>query len=152
MGNFIVAVVVFLGLLTLGYVAGSHFEHQHYQSLKLRERKTHRILLSTLGAKQPLPEAKTAKLFVGSVVISADYFKIVAASLRTLIGGRVVAYESLLDRGRREALLRMKEQAIDWGATQIVNVRLETADIGRSTGDNNGLVAIEVIAYGTGIR
>ena len=107
--------------------------------------------LVTFGAKQALPEAQTAELFVGSVVVSTDYFKSFTASLRNLVGGRIVVYESLLDRGRREALLRMKEQAIAWGATRIVNVRLETANIG-SQAANNGLVAIEVIAYGTGIR
>ncbi|NER32314.1 MAG: YbjQ family protein, partial [Symploca sp. SIO1C4] len=42
--------------------------------------------------------------------------------------------------------LRMKEQAMAWGATQVVNVRMETTNIGTNS---NG---IEVIAYGTGIR
>ncbi len=45
----------------------------------------------------------------------------------------------------------MKEGAIAWGATKVVNVRLETARIGNQNG-GNGLAAIEVIAYGTGIR
>ncbi|MCM1982675.1 hypothetical protein [Lyngbya confervoides] len=37
------------------------------------------------------------------------------------------------------------------GATQILNVRLETSRIGQ-TASRSGLVAIEVIACGTGIR
>lgn len=148
----LIGLIVFIGLLVLGYCAGTYFERKHYREIQVRERKTKHIPLITFGAKQPLPPAAAAQLFVGSVVVSADYFKIVTASLRNLIGGRVVAYESLLDRGRREALLRMKEQAIRWGATQVVNVRLETASIGNPTGDNNGLVAIEVVAYGTGLR
>jgi uncharacterized protein YbjQ (UPF0145 family) len=49
-------------------------------------------------------------------------------------------------------MLRMKEQGIAWGATQILNVRLETATIGGRSGNNNGLGSIEVIAYGTGVR
>ena len=84
-------------------------------------------------------------------MVSADYFKMFASALRNLVGGRVVVYESVLDRGRREAVLRMKEQAIAWGATQVVNVRLETSTIGNRTG-GKGLVAIEVTAYGTGVR
>ncbi|WP_416666832.1 YbjQ family protein [Egbenema bharatensis] len=63
----------------------------------------------------------------------------------------MVVYESLLERGRREALLRMKEEAAKWGANQVLNVRMETSNIGRQTGDR-GLVAIEMIAYGTGVR
>ena len=105
----------------------------------------------TFGAKQEIPSANETALFLGSVVVSADYFKMFASALRNLVGGRVVVYESILDRGRREAILRMKEQAISWGATQVVNVRLETSTIGNQTG-SKGLAAIEVVAYGTGIR
>ncbi|PSN14211.1 hypothetical protein C7271_21855, partial [filamentous cyanobacterium CCP5] len=50
---------------------------------------------------------------------------------------------------RREAILRMKADARRWGATQIVNVRIETAELGGKTGQ---LIAVEVIAYGTGLR
>lgn len=45
----------------------------------------------------------------------------------------------------------MKEQVISWGATQVVNVRLETSTIGNRTMGKE-LVAIEVTAYGVGIR
>lgn len=62
-----------------------------------------------------------------------------------------MAYETLLDRGRREALLRMKEQAIEWGATQILNVRLETSSIWGAEGKQS-VGNVEVIAYGTGIK
>ena len=144
-------IIGFLILLTLGYSVGSLLEKQHYKNIRKRERQTLHIPVVSFGAKQKMPAANEANLFLGSVVVSADYFKMFASSLRNLVGGRVVAYESLLDRGRREAILRMKEQAIAWGATQIVNVRLETSTIGNSNG-GNGLASIEVIAYGTGIR
>jgi uncharacterized protein YbjQ (UPF0145 family) len=105
------------------------------------------------GSKYPVPGATAAQLVTGSVVISSDYFKTMIAGFINLVGGRVVVYESLLERARREAILRMKEEAIAWGATQIVNVRMESATIG---GGNNssqqGIVSIEIIAYGTGIR
>ena len=41
----------------------------------------------------------------------AGNFKRFLANLRRLIGGRVKSYESILDRARREALLRMKTEA-----------------------------------------
>lgn len=138
-------------LLCIGYFVGSFLEKRHFKEIKHRERKTLHIPTITFGAKQEIPQANEAALFLGSVVVSADYFKMFASALRNLVGGRVVVYESVLDRGRREAILRMKEQAISWGATQVINVRLETASIGNQTG-GKGLVAIEVIAYGTGIR
>lgn len=139
-------IAAFLSLLALGYFCGLYFEKKHYQSLTERERHTHHLPMVTFGAKQTIPEAEEAALFIGSVVIAADYFKTFVSSLKNLFGGRMVLYERLLERGRREAMLRMKEQAIAWGATQVVNVRMETANIGAN---NNG---IEVIVYGTGIR
>jgi len=67
--------------------------------------------------------------------------------LINIFGGRVSSYESLLDRGRREAILRMKESAK--GASEIVNVRIETSSISKN--DNRGIGSIEVYAYGTAI-
>ncbi|WP_229639779.1 YbjQ family protein [Waterburya agarophytonicola] len=138
-------------LLGVGYFVGSYLEKKHYQDIKKRERQTLHVPVVTFGAKQAIPHGNEAALFLGSVVVSADYFKMFASSLRNLVGGRVVVYESVLDRGRREAILRMKEQAISWGATQVVNVRLETSTVGSQSG-GKGLAAIEVTAYGTGIR
>ena len=144
--------LIILGiLLGVGYFVGNTLEKKHYKDIKKRERQTIHVPVVTFGAKQQLPHANEAALFLGSVVVSADYFKMFASSLRNLVGGRVVVYESVLDRGRREAVLRMKEQAIAWGATQVVNVRLETSTIGNQAG-GKGLAAIEVTAYGTGIR
>lgn len=143
--------LIALGLLTLGYVAGSIIEQNHYANIKVREHRTQRVPIYNIGAKQPLPDAKGAKLFVGSVVISSDYYKAFLAQFSQFFGGQIVAYDSLLDRGRREALLRMKEDAIRWGAKKVVNVRIETATIGNSYGDA-GILSIEVFAYGTGLR
>ncbi len=143
--------LVFLGLLGVGYFVGVHFEKKHYTDIRRREKRTLDIPMMTLGAKTPMPEANEAALFTGSVVISSDYFKSFIAAMINIVGGRIVVYESLLDRGRREALLRMKEEAIAWGATQVINVRLETSNISQSN-SNNSKVAIEIMAYGTGIR
>ena len=130
--------IVFI-LLIVGYLSGSLVEKRHYKSIRERERQTLHVPLMTLGAKHPLPDAQQSQLFVGTVVISIDYFKRMSAALRNLIGGRIVVYESLLDRGRREALLRLKEEAMAWGATQVVNVRLETATIGGRSNSNSSM-------------
>ncbi|WP_017324463.1 YbjQ family protein [Synechococcus sp. PCC 7336] len=146
----LVGLIAFAILMLLGLLAGGAIERKHYDNIRQRERQTRHIPMVTFGAKQALSANTEGKLFVGSVVISADYFKIVVAGLRNLVGGRVMVYETVLDRARREAILRLKEQAVDWGASQIANVRLETANVGSS--NNQGIVAIEVAAYGTGIR
>jgi uncharacterized protein YbjQ (UPF0145 family) len=143
---------LFLLLLILGYAIGSYLEKRHYKTIKQREHETLHVPIITFGAKQAMPNAEEAQLFVGTVVISVDYFKRFSAGLRNLVGGRITVYETLLDRGRREALLRMKIEAIEWGADKVMNVRIETATIGGRSGGNNSLGSIEVIAYGTGIK
>ncbi len=144
-------ILIFLVLLFLGYFLGRYFEKRHYKSIREREHKTLLVPIVNFGAKH-IPDAQEASLFIGSVVISIDYFKMISAALRNLFGGRLTVYETLLDRGRREALLRMKEEAIAWGANQIINVRLETSTIGGHSNNNSGPGSIEVIAYGTGLK
>lgn len=140
----------FLILIALGFFVGSYIEKKHFDDLHDREYRTNQVKTVTIGAKTPIPEAERAKLFVGSVVISADYFKTFVAFWINVFGGRIDVYEKLLERGRREAILRMKEKAIQWQAREIVNVRLETSEMGGKNG--NGIVAVEIVAYGTGIR
>lgn len=96
-------------------------------------------------------EFRSANLVVGSVVIAEDYFKRIAASLKSLVGGRLTAYESLMDRGRREAIIRMKQAAREAGASMIFNVRIETARLSESDSNRQALFAAEFIAYGTAL-
>jgi len=84
---------------------------------------------------------------MGSVVISVDYFKRLLAALRNFFGGRVKSYETLLDRARREAILRMQQEAKELGANVVINIKLETASI--SKGRKNAIGSVEILAYGT---
>ena len=134
-------------LLILGYSVGSFLESRHFKLIRERENRFKR--LPALMVKKPLqPESiSEVRLVSGSVVISIDYFKRFVASLINIFGGRVTAYETLLDRARREAILRMKEEAK--GASEIINVRIETSSISKNTDSNIG--SIEIYAYGTAI-
>jgi uncharacterized protein YbjQ (UPF0145 family) len=66
---------------------------------------------------------------------------------RRIFGGEVRSYASLIDRGRREAILRMKEQYPD--ADLYINTRVETSTITNGKGKTIGCV--EVIAYSTAV-
>ncbi len=150
--DFIITLIATLGLLVLGYIAGSAVERKHYESIRRRERQLLHIPVVNFSANQPLPEAREIEFFVGSTVVASDFFKSFLLGLRNLVGGRVLAYESIIDRARRESLLRLKEQAAAWGATEILNVRLETSEVGGANASDGGNVSVEVVAYGTGIR
>ncbi|MCP4490463.1 MAG: YbjQ family protein [Gammaproteobacteria bacterium] len=142
-------VIVFLTLLGLGYFFGQYFERRHYQSILKRERETLHFPLFNLKTTPPNLGRVNAQLVTGNVVISVDYFKRFLAGLRTMVGGRVKSYETLLDRARREAILRMKEQAMAQGAIVVTNLRIETSSI--SKGRRQAIGSIEVLAYGTAI-
>jgi len=144
---------IFILLMILGYAAGSVNEKNHYRSIKEREKKT--LHLPVVNMKkvedfmEPRKQIASAELVIGSVVVSIDFFKLILASLRNIVGGNVRSYETLVDRGRREAILRMKEAADS--PDIIMNLRIETSTIGKSPGSGS-IGSIEVLAYGTAIR
>ncbi len=139
--------IVLVVLLALGYFFGRYSEKRHYKSIIKRE-KQYRHIPVIASRVPPLTERPNATMLVaGSVVVSVDYFKRFLASLRTLVGGRIVSYESLLDRARREAILRMKEEANNMGADKVFNIKFETASISKNAKGKIG--SIEVLAYGT---
>lgn len=141
--------ILFLVLLLLGYVFGQRAEKRHFRSIIEREKQLRDILVFS-ERRIPDEDKLDGKLVCGSVVISVDYFKRFVAGLRSLIGGRVSAYESLLERARREAILRMKEEARRSGAICVWNTRLETSSIYK--GAQQSIGAVEVLAYGTAVK
>lgn len=149
----LIALVLQLGvpvtLVALGYFAGRYAERKHYASIHEREARFLRLPAVPTRSWDTDRSVAEARLVTGSVVISADYFKRLLAKLRNLVGGRMRSYESLLDRARREAILRLKEQCPD--ADIIVNLRLETSTIG-SRNQQNGVACVELTAYGTAIK
>ena len=140
-------IIIFLVLLTVGYISGTIVERRHFK--KIKEREEALVTLPTIMLKRPLHEEDitSVKLVNGSVVISIDYFKKFVASLMNFFGGRISTYETLVDRARREAILRMKEDASD--AAEIINIRIETSSISKNASQNIG--AVEVLAYGTAV-
>jgi len=139
---------VFVGLLILSYVTGKWMETRHYHRIRQREREflaRPAVTTKTLYDDRPVEQANLA---MGSVVVSVDYFKRFVAGFHMLFGGELKAYAPLLDRGKREAILRMKESCPD--ADFYLNCRLETSAI--SSGRKNTIGCVEIVAYSTAIR
>ena len=147
----VVNILVPLCLLLLGHYSGRRREKAHYASIKERERQFR--LQPALTAKfkdlEDQRQVVSARLVTGSCVVSVDYFKRFIAGFRILVGGEVVSYSSLLDRARREAILRMKAAAPE--ASQYVNLRLMTSSIS-SGNQSNSLGTVEVVAFATAIQ
>jgi uncharacterized protein YbjQ (UPF0145 family) len=140
--------IIFLALLATGYTVGRIAERRHYRSILAREKEMANVMVFT-NRFPPMTQQASQALVTGSVVISEDYFKRVVSGLQSLLGGRLRAYESLLDRARREAVLRMKQEARDKGAKMIINVKFQTFSIPGRNPKSFG--AVEVMAYGTAL-
>lgn len=138
-------------LLVIGLVFGRATEKRHFRDIQRREAALREVLVFNERRPPADREFRDAALVVGSVVIAEDYFKRVAAGLRNFFGGRITVYESLMDRGRREAILRMKEEAQRRGANLIFNVRFETSSLAVDNGAQSPMFSAEFIAYGTAL-
>ena len=143
-------ILLFVFLLGMGFFIGRFLEQRHYRSIRKREKALAKVLTFAVRFPPNLIDAQDCRLVSGTVVISSDYFKQFVASLRSLVGGRFRGYETLLDRARREAILRMKEDAQKAGYSLIVNVKLASTSI--SGGRRGATPSFELLAYGTALR
>jgi len=136
-------------LLLLGLFAGGWAERSHLESLRRREAQTRGMVVTQVKSfPGAVPGDKPPTFMVAEVVIASDYLKTFLAGFRNIFGGRVRSYQTLVDRARREASLRIVEGARRMGYNAVCNVRLETADVGGSnTGRKVPMAAI--LASGT---
>jgi len=143
--------IIIIVLIAIGYFFGSYAEAKHYRAIAHWERLLLKLpVVTSKNMLDPDREIEKAALVTGNVVVSIDYFKRFLAILRNLFGGQVKSYESLVDRARREAIIRMKKQA-GRRTDIILNLRIETTTIGRNANQDKGIGSIEAIAYGTAV-
>jgi uncharacterized protein YbjQ (UPF0145 family) len=136
-----------LGLLVLGYGVGRWQERRHYRSIREREQALRHVLaLSTRWVPEGVV-ATGSQLVSGGVVVSSDYFKTFVAGFRSFFGGNFRGYETLLERARREALLRLKLQAQASGSTLVIGVRFQSTTIAGSA-----TPSVELMAFGTALK
>lgn len=140
--------LIAIALLVICYFTGRTREKRHYKSIREREvklyKQPHINFSKNVNISQPV---KNAQLVSASVVIGCDYFKVFLASLRNIFGGNVSAYESVLDRGRREAILRIRESAYRMNADLVMNIKIETVMLSEQT-----MSQVCITAYGTAVE
>lgn len=140
--------IFFITILVLGYFVGRYLENKHLKQLLIQEREVQHLAWRNTGLKEDFKDC-SGTLVYGSVVIAQDAFKNFLAGLINIFGGRITSYESLLERARREAILRARQKAMQLGAKQLVNLRLETSTI--SINNQNSSGAVEVFCYATAL-
>ena len=142
--------LLFLLILLAVYGIGSCIEKRHFKNIQQREIALIKKPIISFGAKKWTTKraVKKIELVTGEVVISGDYFKNFVAGLKNLFGGRLTPFESIMDRARREALLRMREKAKY--ANIIVNVRIESVMLNNYYNPQS-IPQCAIIAYGTAV-
>lgn len=148
----LIEIIIFAILFFIcGLLFGKRNEKKHFASIASREEKYRDILLDNRKRVYDPDTVEVCTLVMGQYVSATDYFKSFATKLRSLVGGEMNAMLSLMERARREAVLRMVESALSQGATEVWNIRFETSNISQMKG-KRGAAQVEIIAYGTAIR
>ncbi len=146
--EFLVQLVIVLGLPGLALITGRICEKRHFRSIIAREAELSEIPITNL--KKPsgnIIAANGAQLVFGQVVITGDYLKNFLSGLRKIFGGELKSYKSLMERAEREAIIRMTEQAKINGYNAVCNVKIDFSNIGGMR--NNNIISVEVLASGT---
>lgn len=68
----------------------------------------------------------------------------IAAFLRSLIGGEIKEYITMMEHSRQEALERLIEHARNMGANAVISTRFDSSEISN--------VMQEILAYGTAVK
>ena len=85
------------------------------------------------------------------VVFGPSHWHLLIGWFNNLIGGSIDIFQKVVSAGRAEAMQRLRENAIDNGWDDVINVRIDTADMAPQ-GAQKAVKAVEVFAYGTGVK
>ena len=136
--------------LILGWIIGGTRERQHLRQLQSREEQFRSSVIVTQSKVLLSPNSKLVPcLLTAEVVIATDYLKSYLTSWRSFFGGEVRSYRTILERARREATMRMVEEAHRSGYNAVANVRLETADLGGASSGRKGAAMAAIVATAT---
>ena len=110
--------------------------------------------------KDPLSTLKGANLVGGvggsglvyaSVVFAPSHWHLLMAWFNNIFGGDVGILHTVISVARAEATQRLREQAQEAGWDDVLNVRVDTAEMTPAS-SQKGVRAVEIFAYGTGVR
>ena len=107
--------------------------------------------LSTLKGSHIVGGIKETGLVYASIVFSPSHWQLMIAWINQIFGGRIDVLHRVISVGRAEAKQRLREQAQAAGWDDVLNVRIDTAEMTPAS-KPKGTRAVEVFAYGTGVK
>ena len=109
-------------------------------------------VLTTLSKPLGNGEIRQTKMLMASVVMSPSWVQMWIGSILTIFGGEINVFTEIVDWARREAKQRLREQVAEAGYDEVINLRIETAMMTKTSGGKDRTSGIEILAYGTAIK
>lgn len=104
------------------------------------------MLVTTTAVLEGKPIRDYLGVVTGEVIVGANIFKDLFASVRDVVGGRSGSYESTLRDARSTALAEMMQEARQLGADAVIGVDLDYETVGQ------GGSMLMVTATGTAVK
>jgi len=86
------------------------------------------------------------------VVFGPSHWHQLIAAFNNIIGGSIDVFQKVISAGRAEAVQRLRENAVANGWDDVINVRIDTSELGSKAASKNPIKAVEIFAYGTGVK
>lgn len=90
------------------------------------------MISTTTPTIEGQPVQRYIGIVTGEVIVGANLFRDLFASIRDIVGGRSGAYEDVLARARTQALEEMEAQASAKGANAVIGVDIDYEVLGGS--------------------
>jgi uncharacterized protein YbjQ (UPF0145 family) len=90
------------------------------------------MILSTTTMIEGRPVRSYLGIVTGDVIVGANIFSDLFASVRDIVGGRSGAYEGALRDARTQALAELKAEAAEFGADAVIGIDLDYEVLGKT--------------------
>jgi len=88
------------------------------------------MIVTTTPTIEGRPVQQYLGVVTGEVIVGANMFRDLFASIRDIVGGRSGSYEDVLARARMQALEEMKQFATGMGGNAVIGVDLDYEVLG----------------------
>lgn len=89
------------------------------------------MIVTTTALVEGRPVAQYHGIVAGEVIVGANIFRDLFASVRDIVGGRSGAYEDVLARARKEAMEEMQDAAAKLGANAVIGIDIDYEVLGQ---------------------
>ncbi len=157
--GFIVFGILWAVFYPIMFLYGAIFSERNLErrmsDLVLRERASIENFgkdpLSTLKGDHIVGGVNETGIVYASIVFAPSHWQLLIAWINQIFGGRIDVVHRVISVGRAEAKQRLREKAQSLGWDDVLNVRIDTAEMTPAS-NPKGTKAVEIFAYGTGIK